>query len=304
MSERVIMEIAGLHFSTQYRDSMVFQDTDTVYASFMQSEEDGTPADCDIVLILDDPPDIEKMTRIFDSGQSWSMFRDGDDHFIVHNPPSRPGQIAWVARCSRDFSQVTVYCGKAFKPAGEGSPRLPSPICYPLDQILMMHILAGNHGAIIHAAGVQIGGSGYIFPGKSGAGKSTLTRQFAGRPCTDLLSDDRVVVRRIGGCFKAFGTPWPGEGMVAVNATVPLAGIFFILKGSRNEIKEITSRMALERLLPVVSVPWYDRDAMKRILPFFDDLISRVPVYEMLFTPGLAAADCFEEFLSKREPRG
>jgi serine kinase of HPr protein (carbohydrate metabolism regulator) len=168
----------------------------------------------------------------------------------------------------------------------------------------MMHILAGNQGFIIHAAGVQIGGSGYIFPGKSGAGKSTLTRQFAGRPGTGLLSDDRVAVRRIGGCFHAFGTPWPGEGKVAVNGRVPLAGIFFILKGSRNEIKEITTRTALERLLPVVSVPWYDRDVMAGILSFFEELVSRVPVYEMLFTRGPAAADCFEEFLSKREPRG
>jgi len=283
---------------------MVFQDTDTLYASFMQPEKDGTAADCDIVLTLDDAPAIEKMERIFDSGQSWSMFRDGDDHFIVHNPPSRPGRIAWVARCNPDFSRITVYCGEAFKRTEKDSPGLPSPICYPLDQILMMHILAGNQGAIIHAAGVKIGDSGYIFPGKSGAGKSTLTGQFTGRSSAELLSDDRVIVRKIGGSFRAFGTPWPGEGMVAANKSVPLAGIFFILKGNRNDIKEITSRKALERLLPVVSVPWYDRDVTTRILPFFDDLISRVPVYEMSFTPGLAAADCFEEFLSKRESRG
>ncbi len=300
MSERSGMEIAGLHFSIRYRDPLVFQDADAIYASFMHSREVGMPADCDIVLILEDAPDIEKMTRIFDSGESWSMFQDGDEYLIVHNPPSMPGQIAWAARCSRDFSRVTIYCGEAFK----GKPSLPSPLCYPLDQILMMHILSGNQGAIMHAAGVQTGGSGYIFPGKSGAGKSTLTRQFAGRPGTGLLSDDRVVVRKIDGCFHAFGTPWPGEGMVAINESVPLAGIFFILKGSRNEIKEITARTALERLLPVVSVPWYDRNVMAGILSFFEDLVSRVPVCEMLFTPGPAAADCFEEFLSKREPGG
>jgi serine kinase of HPr protein (carbohydrate metabolism regulator) len=161
-----------------------------------------------------------------------------------------------------------------------------------------MYILARRHGALLHAAGIDINGKGYIFPGKSGAGKSTITRQFAALGDTGLLSDDRIVVRKIEGGFKAYGTPWPGEAGIALNKSVPLAGIFFINHGSANRIREITPKEALARLLPVTSIPWYDREVMDRILTFCEDLISSVPIYELDFKPSVEVVDVFERFVS------
>jgi hypothetical protein len=161
-----------------------------------------------------------------------------------------------------------------------------------------MYILARRQGALLHASGLYINGRGYIFPGKSGAGKSTITRQFAVRGDTGLLSDDRIVVRKIDGAFKAYGTPWPGEARIAFNKSVPLAGIFFINHGSANQIKEISPQKALARLLPVTSIPWYDREVMDKILTFCEDLISSVPIYELDFKPSVEVVDVLEQFVS------
>jgi hypothetical protein len=258
------MEIAGVNFSIRRDNLNVLQNPEPAYRSFSGKVDNHTgfrPPDIQVRLQLGDLPDTENLQKIFDSGQSWSMFRDGDGYCLTLNPPAFK-QPFWLARISRDFTEVTVYCSEKLVSRRNGRTVLSNPVSYPLDQILLMYILARRQGALLHAAGIDIDGRGYIFPGKSGAGKSTITRQFAAMGDTALLSDDRIVVRKIDGGFKAYGTPWPGEAGIALNKSEPLSSIFFINHGSANRIKEITTQEALERLLPVTSIPWYDREVM------------------------------------------
>ena len=73
---------------------------------------------------------------------------------------------------------------------------------------------------------------------------------------------------------------------------------FFINHASDNRIKEITTGQALRRLLPVTSIPWYDREIMSEILTFCEDLISNVPIYDLHFKPTEEVVDVFEKFVS------
>jgi hypothetical protein len=172
-----------------------------------------------------------------------------------------------------------------------------NPIGYPLDQLLLMYALAGRGGACMHAAAVDVDGVGYLFPGRSGAGKSTIARSFTSRNRA-LLSDDRVVVRKIGDKFRCFGTPWAGDAGIAENRNLPLNGIFFIRHGNENRIETITPREAFERLMPVTSIPWYDDKVMPAVLSFCEDLVLHLPVYELHFKPGSEVVDFFEKFVS------
>jgi len=47
-----------------------------------------------------------------------------------------------------------------------------NPFNYPLDQLVLIHILAYNSGVIIHAAGIEFNGRIYMFAGKSGAARA------------------------------------------------------------------------------------------------------------------------------------
>jgi hypothetical protein len=182
---------------------------------------------------------------------------------------------------------------------GGKSSTVSNPVCYPLDQLLLMYVLARNGGAILHAAGINHNNRGYIFPGRSGAGKSTIMRQCARSNDFKGLSDDRIIVRKMDGNFKAFGTPWPGEACVAVNKSAPLSGIFFISHGSRNKIQDLGRREAFERLLPVTSIPWYDREITEKLLSFCEDLVSHVPAYELHFKPDTEVVGVLEKFSQK-----
>ena len=135
-----------------------------------------------------------------------------------------------------------------------------------------------------------------IFPGASGAGKSTFSLLLAEAKIGQLLSDERVIVREIDGTMQAFGTPWAGTAGIARNGSAPLGGIYFLKHGQSNHIEKLAAGEALDKFLPLVSIPWYDPDTMARIIAFAKHLITQVPVYEMSFKPDRSAVDCFWRF--------
>jgi hypothetical protein len=300
MTDLINIEIADINYAIRSSILNVLQNPEPAYRSFIKkvSNHPGIRhVDIEIHLEFRDIPDTENLKKLFDSGQSWSMFQDKDDFWLTLHPPAFE-QPFWLARINRDFTQAIVYCSEKLVNQRNGRKALSNPVKYPLDQILLMYILAPKQGALLHAAGIDINGVGYIFPGKSCAGKSTLTQQLAIRKHIGLLSDDRIVVRKMNGAFKAYGTPWPGEAGIALNKSVPLSGIFFINHASDNRIKEITPGQALKRLLPVTSIPWYDREIMPEILTFCEDLILNVPIYDLYFKPTVEVVDVFEKFVS------
>ncbi|MBP7865828.1 MAG: hypothetical protein KA419_07740 [Acidobacteria bacterium] len=235
-------------------------------------------------------PSTEGLCPLFGCGDSWTLYLNGDEYWLANHLPGRP-EPAWLARISPGCDRVTLHCGKGMITEEEAGSRVEDPFCYPLDQILIMLYLATRGGVIVHAAGVGTNRGGCVFAGRSGAGKSTLTRQLAGRKGVRALSDDRVVIRKIDGGFRMYGTPWPGEAGIALNAWTPLRRLFFLCKSSEDRLVPLTPGEAMERLMPVVSVPWFSRELIVPQLAFLDELLAAVPAFDLHFRPTPAVAE-------------
>jgi hypothetical protein len=296
MPDVMDLEIASVIFRVRSSEHVVIHETGPAYMSFLRKEKTGCPLEVILDLEVREMPDTGGQTVTFD-GQSWTMHSDGSEYFFSSKSPAFEHPF-WTAKVGRDFKKGTICCSKEAIVEKDGAVTVHNPLHYPLDQLLMMYILAQNSGSIIHAAGMEINGLGYIFPGRSGAGKSTLSRQFRGRRDAAVLSDDRIVVRQIDNGYVAYGTPWPGDEGIAVNRGVPLAGIFFMSHGKSNSIKEMSPQKAAERLLPVISIPWYDQVLTSKVLSFCDELVTTIPAYELHFKPGIETADFLVESIS------
>jgi hypothetical protein len=241
-------------------------------------------------------------TLLFEDGEARHILRRGSQRWIVHWPPAFDAPL-WVACWRRHSAEIRVGAGRALLRAPRrGRPSLANPFSYPLDLLLVMYLLAWRRGAVLHAAGVRIGGGAVLFPGRSGTGKSTISRLLDGLPGTRVLSDDRIIVRGIGRGFRAFGTPWLGEGRFGRNASAPLKAFLFIRHGRRCTLRPLPPGETLERLLPVVSVPWFDRETADAILIFLGDLATDVPGFELTCPPQQATARYVAETMAGLKP--
>ena len=243
-----------------------------------------------------------RLVQVFDADGAWTMFSDGTDRVFRSGVAGAP---LWTAVLDKDFEHVTVHCGDRLVRTEKGLKAIQNPIRYPLDQILMMYVLARGRGMILHGCGVDFCGKGLLFLGKSGAGKSTLARLLTGRGACRLLSDDRIIVRGgVGGGFRMFGTPWPGEASVAENSGVALDALFFLSHAASNEIRPLAISEAATRLLQVASVPWHDAEVFPDTVSFCDRLLRTAPAHELRFEPSSAVAAVIEGWAgcSKQAP--
>lgn len=97
----------------------------------------------------------------------------------------------------------------------------------------------------------------------------------------------------------AYGTPWSGTQKGAANICAPLSGMFFIVQGSANRISRIEPKDALIRLLPAVTIPYYDRDSVSPVLTFCETLVNKVPAYEFVFRPEVEAVKLFKSMFQQ-----
>ena len=180
MADSGQLEIARINL-TVTSPLPVRREREAAYQPFLRRSDERAIVDINISLELG-MPSTAGLARLFD-GRAWVMYRDAQFSYL-QSYSSALQEPEWLARFVPDMRQVTVYCGDQLMSRLGDTPFLSNPICYPLDQLLLIYALAQHGGALIHAAGASIAGKGYLFAGPSGAGKSTLSRQLA--RCQDI----------------------------------------------------------------------------------------------------------------------
>jgi hypothetical protein len=213
--------------------------------------------------------------------------------------PDQAGSFFWKATLEPE--STVVHLGPSLVEIA--SQRLRQPFRYPLDQIVTIHTLASRQGLLLHGAGWAHDGRALIAAGVSGAGKTTISRLLrAVAPELIGLSDDRVLVGRGGGGWRAWGTPWAGEGKIADPAGAGLSAIVFLEHGDHERLHTLAPHVALERLLPVVSIPWYDPGLSQAVLTTLEALVAAIPAQVLKFRPIPAAAVLLRKLLAVRCP--
>ncbi|OVE75620.1 hypothetical protein BVX97_04340 [bacterium E08(2017)] len=241
--------------------------------------------------------DFDGMKLVAEAESAWRLVDDGDDQWFV-SAFKLEGMPAWAARMGPRCNSIMVECNSAIE---NGYGRSASPLIYPLDQLLMIHIMATRRGLLVHGSGIMKDGKAVVLAGVSGAGKTTVSSLIDGTPGLELLSDDRVFIREQNGRMMVYGTPWPGEGGYALNEGAELCGLGFLKHGDSDEVIPMESNTGFERLMPVSSVPWYDEELMTSVVEFAGGIVSGVPVYDFVFSKDGNAADLVESMIGENK---
>jgi hypothetical protein len=233
-------------------------------------------------------PDVMPAEAVFHCPPIWSLARRNGLSFVrIYG--DLPGLERTLVLPDHLESADLYFCGVG--PIGG------DPFYGPTLELMLLNYLAQGRGAILHSCAVAREGRGLVFVGESGAGKSTLARLWAQEEGVTILSDDRAIVRKTGGTFRVYGTPWHGEAAVSSPLGVMLERIFFLRHGSENSLKECTEANAVARLLTCSFLPHWDAEGMTFSLEFLAELAAAVPCQELIFTPDRRAVELVEKLV-------
>lgn len=277
------LSIGGVQFQPILPDLWHIPLRDSAYRAFINTPDAGTEDTFSVKIMLAD--DCSKMRKpgraLFKGTGSWTAHREESGvRFVFRNADS--GRVTHDVLLPAQGREILATCARTVFAADVEHRELVNVLHYPVDQLMLMTLLASRKGLIAHAAGVEIDGNGYALCGVSGAGKTTVARQLAAESVR-LLSDDRVVLRLQNNGWHIYGTPWPGEGGMALNIGVPLRAIVLLEQGDRTEARRIPAAEGARRLLPVLSIPWFSAKHRDEALAALDRLCRDVPSGAMRF---------------------
>lgn len=234
----------------------------------------------------------KKLYGNHESGEVWELYQSKDKlEFRLFS--SLLGPLPYrVAVFDSSFTRGELYIRPRESAGTEDNSGLPSydPVEYPLDEVFFVNLLSHGYGVNLHACGVKTGNDGIIFCGVSGAGKSTIAELWKKRP-VKLLSDDRIIVRRIDGRLLMFGTPWHGDANVSLNEKAPLRAIYFLKQSKDNQANPLDLTESAFRLIVRSFPTFYSRKGMEYTLGLVSEIAQEVPCYELEFTADQRAID-------------
>jgi len=304
LAAQLDLELGGFRVRLQSLDSAItftHQPQDVCYLPFIDLVyADSPPPDLSITLqaattkvdwqkALPAPHTIktDSYYQVTDAPWYYQQTTQGQDIFVV--PSLEPGIYHQILKLEPDYRHGTLTYNADTQPLPLDPTRL---FGYPLDRLMIANRLMRDEGFLLHASGIGTPNGVILFTGPSGAGKTTLcqlSQQFA--DCTQLC-DERIVVRRDPTSptgYRAYGTPWPGEGNIYNRINGPLAAIFLISHAPTNQLKPAHDAHALTWLMREIFPTVWNREGLTFTLDFMADLLEKLPCYEYGFVPTIEA---------------
>ena len=227
------------------------------------------------VTVVPHLPELATGSLRFDAGQGyWKLF-ESHNGFVIESLSPILLQPRARALVSHDYRTIQAWVLPELHLGQVGWN--PMHLFNPIVEVCLLSRLALDGGLLLHAAGLTDQEQGYIFTGNSGAGKSTIAQFFADRGAL-VLSDERLIIRKIAGDFLFYGTPWVGSGNYAHNAQAPLTQLYCISHGKEGHtIASLPARAVAQELLRQCFLPLWNRDALEATLTTVTSLVGQIP---------------------------
>lgn len=235
-------------------------------------------------------------TDLLSEPQTRNISNDYDSKISAHAESDGPVQVFHEGLCGEmfakayldyeDYSEKVRYLDRGLRQFDQMEKLF--------EWIGIDNIYAGLETVILHAALIDVSGEGILFMGPSGVGKSTradLWRRYAG---AEIINGDRAFVNRDScGIWKAYGSPYAGSSGYYVNRDVPIRAVMAVKRGGADEIsiQRMTGAKAFCEVYRNVTVHQWNVYAVNTVSSVIMDMISEIPVYEMICPPDIRAVE-------------
>jgi hypothetical protein len=286
-SSQLAYRIAGISFGMTACDGLRMI-LDPSLREFALPRTASDECDVNVRVSLVDALKTPAKEPLFSSGGLWSLFAENGGYrlnFLRSFPGETPYKSAWF---DKNFRRGELSLSRHFFDTSQAI----YPFEYPLDEVLMIHHLAGGKGLEVHALGVvDEAGYGHLFLGHSGAGKSTSARLWQSQRGVRILSDDRIILRRREGEVWMCGTPWHGDAGIASPGSARLSHIYVLEQAPANELVPMPRSIATAEIFARSFVPRHSPEALDVALQFIEQLSQELPCDTFRFLPQSSAVE-------------
>lgn len=157
--------------------------------------------------------------------------------------------------------------------------------------------LLQKRAPILHASYIDYDGRAILFAAPSQTGKSTqanLWEEYAG---AEIINGDRVLLRKKDGIWNAYGYPCCGSSKICINRTLPIAAIVILKQGSENRVIPMEASDKIRSLVAGIEVYRWDLEEVEQSLDVAQEIISEVPVVQLVCRPDADAVRVLKEYL-------
>jgi len=255
----------------------------------------ATPTPCDIEITIEwaDHLHLRQGKKLFDSGSLWTIFATDSGYAIDFVSPVLGLKPYKRLLVTKDFSDARLVLNRECLAGIERVYALE----YPADELLVTNWLAQGRGIEVHGCGlVDSETGGHLFLGHSGAGKSTTTLIWKSVRNAEVLSDDRIILRKEENKFWMHGTPWHGDAGFALPQKASISRIFILEHGNANEIMPMTKSQTVAELFARSFPPFHGREPLSSSLSYIEEIANAVPCYRFRFVPDSSAVEAILNF--------
>lgn len=168
-----------------------------------------------------------------------------------------------------------------------------------LDAIGIEHLVARNHGVILHCSYIDSCGKAVLFTAPSQTGKSTQAELWKRHRGVDIINGDRAAVRIAQGMVLAEGIPFSGSSKYCENRSLPLGAIVYLAQAPVTTLRRMRGYEAFARIWEGISVNTWDKKDMELASETVKTIAESVPVFHMPCTPDESAVVALEQELNK-----
>lgn len=166
-----------------------------------------------------------------------------------------------------------------------------------LNALNFEYLLMENRSVILHASYIEKDGKALLFTAPSGTGKSTQADLWAEYRQAEIINGDRAVITIVDGVVYAAGIPFAGSSSYCKNRTLPLEAIVYLKQAPHNKIVELNGITAFCKVWEGCTVNNWNQENINKAIDLIQQIISKVPVYQLECTPDERAVIALEQML-------
>ncbi len=270
------LSIGGLGLCLRWEEPRLMNWPHPLYEPFVGEEKDTIR----FHIHFRGSPKLNGQKLIFDGEHHWKLYQQ-DSQYLFEAFDTSTRERSMISLVNPHFDRAEVYVAREF--SGSLPPWALGRLMNPLGQWLLVNRLSETGGVMVHALGIDDGGQGRVFVGPSGSGKSTLARFWGRRKGVRILSDEHLILRRLGKTFYAYGTPWPGMAARVSPGPVPIQQIFLIEHHPEHRLLSESAGILASRLFSQLFLPRWNHRIIESGVTLCQQLVQEVQCQRLGF---------------------